>query len=201
MAWVEPVLDYLGRLPWLVLLLAAAPLVLIAFFTRSHPRRPLVWLMIAPCVATGLMLLADDFFLIVIALDAAIILVALGDLISLPKQASFSVEREVGRIASLRQQHRVNLTISNHGAQRQRIEVRDGVPQEFVPTPEEFDLTVAPRSRASVHYDVRSIRRGAFELHETHIRAKPLGPVVSILPIPGRVDRSRLPGHEAARRI
>jgi uncharacterized protein (DUF58 family) len=171
-AWLEPLLESLGQLPFVIMLLAAAPLVAIAWLTRSYPARPLVWLMVVPCAASALMLAWDDLLLFVIAVDAAVFIAALGDLITLPAGKSLSVEREVGRIASLKQQQRVTLTVSNLARQPQDLEVRDGVPQEFTPTPSEFRLKLGPRSRATVHYDFESTRRGSFALQHTHIRAR-----------------------------
>lgn len=171
-AWFEPLLEYLGQLPWLVLLVAAGALGAVAYFTRSYPAKPLVWWIVVPCAATSLTLMVDDFFLLIVGIDAAILLVALGDLVSLPAGRAFSVEREVGRIASLKQDHRVTLVISNLGRQAQRIRVRDGVPQEFAPVPEEFALRLGPRSRATVHYALKAARRGDFVMEQVHVQAQ-----------------------------
>jgi uncharacterized protein (DUF58 family) len=171
-AWLDPVLEYSAQVPFLVLLLAALPLVAIAYFSRSFPSRTLVLLLVPACLATLLMLVLEDFFLLVIGIDIAVLLVALGDLLSLPRESSLVVERQVGRIASLKQDQRVTLTINHLGHPSQQVEIRDGVPQEFVPTPFEFSLRLAPRSRATVHYDLKATRRGDFRLNDCYVRAR-----------------------------
>ena len=51
-AWLEPVLEYFRELPFLVLVLAALPLVAIAWFSRSYPSRALVLLLVPACAAS-----------------------------------------------------------------------------------------------------------------------------------------------------
>lgn len=171
-AWGQAILEFLGARPWLLLGLAAAPLVAVAYFWRAYPSKVLVLLLLIPCAAALAMPLANDLVLIVAALDAALLLTAAIDLLSLPKRTSFTVEREVGRIASLQQHHRVNVTLSNSSSQAHHIELRDGVPQEFVPKPAQFSIRLSPRSRANVHYDVQSSRRGAFQIGDAHLRVQ-----------------------------
>ncbi|MGE0610248.1 MAG: DUF58 domain-containing protein, partial [Pirellulales bacterium] len=48
--------------------------------------------------------------------------------------------------------------------------LRDGVPHELQPEPDEFQLKLAPRSRATVHYQIRSVRRGAFLMERVFLR-------------------------------
>lgn len=168
-ALLEPWWQYFSRLPFVIMLLAAAPIVAIAFLTRSYPNKPLVLLAIVPAALTGLMLLAPELFLIVVAVDIALVVVALSDLVSLPTARTFTAQRHCGRIASLKKNHRVTLTISNVGGRQHFLRVRDGVPQEFVPEPEQFGFWLGPRSRSTVHYELQATRRGAFVLDKVHL--------------------------------
>ncbi len=168
----QSILEYISGRPWMILTAAALPLLAVAYFSRSFPSRRLVILLLVPALGTLPLAVADDFILVVVAIDAALLLVALGDLLSLPRESSFTVEREAGRIASLKQHHRVNVTISNLSQQTHSVEFRDGVPQEFIPKPSQFSILLGPRSRASVHYDVQSSRRGAYEIGEAHLRVQ-----------------------------
>ena len=171
LAAIEAVLNFLAPKPFLTLAIIAAPFVLLAWLLRTHPSKRLVVLMAVSAVVTLGIFVFPDTLITVIAIDAALLLVALGDLLTLPRESAFAVEREVGRIASLKQHHRVNMTISNLSLQPQRVEVRDCVPQEFIPKPAQFSLRIGPRSRAAVHYEVESSRRGKFEIGEVHLRA------------------------------
>ena len=160
----------LAAYPLLLLLLLALPLAGLAYFTRTYPHAPLAWLLLVPCLMTLATLANEDLFPVVLAVDLAILLVALGDLASQPRARNFSVQRSAGRIASLRKNHRVSLTISNLSGREHRITVRDGLPQEFTASPPEVVLRLGGRSRASLHYDLQSSRRGAFQLSTIHLR-------------------------------
>jgi uncharacterized protein (DUF58 family) len=104
--------------------------------------------------------------------DLLLALLLAGDLLTLPARTTFSVERQTGRVASLRQAHRVTLTVSNHGQRPFRVWFRDWVPHELHPEPDEFSVQLAARSRATVHYDLRSSRRGAFQLANLRLRVR-----------------------------
>jgi uncharacterized protein (DUF58 family) len=92
----------------------------------------------------------------------------------LPGPRTFAAEREAGHIASLRKTHRVTLTISNLRRSTRVVWVRDDVPQEFEPKPEQFTLHVKTRSRVTVHYEIRASRRGAYRFHKIYIRVRSL---------------------------
>jgi uncharacterized protein (DUF58 family) len=96
----------------------------------------------------------------------------LGDLVTLPARRLLLAERQVGRIASLQQPHRVTLTISNLSQRSFRVRIKDDVPHELHPEPDEFMLNLAPRSRSTVHYELRSSRRGAFTLEALHLSVR-----------------------------
>src|SRR5262245_37254898 len=166
----------LVRIAGLLILLLAAPLLVLAWWKRIYPHTPLVVALVVPC-ALSLALLIDARLLPVIALiDLAIVVVAAADLALLPRKKSFAIEREATRIASVQQNHRVTLHISNLSRQPRTGWIRDDIPQEFVPTPKEFVLRLTPRSRVTVHYELKPTRRGAFQLHQINLRVRsPLG--------------------------
>jgi uncharacterized protein (DUF58 family) len=139
---------------------------------RIFPRRPLVWLALVPGLGTLALLGAREALPVILALDALLLGVAVADLPTLPRRHAFRVERVCGRVASLKKSHRVTLTISNHARRAYRVWIRDGVPHELNPDPDEFVLQLAPRSRTTVHYDARSTRRGAFTLEQVHLMAR-----------------------------
>jgi uncharacterized protein (DUF58 family) len=105
-----------------------------------------------------------------LVIDLLLAIAAVADLLTLPARRSFSVERQTGRIASLKQEHRVTLTISNHTPQAYFVWLRDGVPADLHPEPDEFELPLAPRSRSTVHYDLRSSRRGKFQIPRVFLK-------------------------------
>ena len=156
----------------LKLLAIALPLVGLAWGLRIYPRLRLVYAAIAPAVAAWAILAAAEMTLLVMAIDALLLLLALGDLLTLPRRKWLSVERHAGRIASLRKHHAVSLLLLNHSRRRLNVEVRDDVPQQLDPRPAEFSLALLPNSRSTLHYVLQPSRRGAFAVDSVHVRAR-----------------------------
>lgn len=154
-----------------------AVLATIGRFWRIYPHRPLIFLAVAPALVS-LALLAPSLassptmMTVLLALDGIVVSIAVVDLLTLPRRAAFIVDREAGRVASLRQAHPVNLVVANQSSRDFFIWIRDGVPEELRPQPDEFRFRLAARSRATFSYQTRSIRRGAFQLSKVHLRAR-----------------------------
>jgi len=162
----------LRTLPWLTLLGVFVPLLVLAWWRRIYPHIPLVLLMVGPCLLTFALLVWNDLFLVVAAADVLVALVAVADLWTLPGTRSLSAERSAMRVASINMPHRVELLVNNHSARRLFVAVRDDVPDEFLAAPEEFSLRMEPRSRATMHYEFRSQRRGAFLVSQVYLRTR-----------------------------
>ncbi|NLE38232.1 MAG: DUF58 domain-containing protein [Pirellulaceae bacterium] len=131
----------------------------------------MVLLALAPSIATLLLLAWEPGLLVVIGLDVACLGVVLVDLHTLPRQRHFSVERRMGRVSSLRKRHPVTLIVNNLASRPLTIAVRDGAAVKLHPKPGQFDLTLPGESKATLDYDIRAERRGAFTLDAVHIRA------------------------------
>jgi len=162
------------RLAGLLIALLLTPLIVLAVWKRIYPHTPLVVAMCVPCVLS-LALLADSRLLpVIVIIDLIVPLVALADLLTLPRKKSFAIEREHTKIASLQKNHRITLHISNLSSRPRTAWVRDDIPQEFEPTPKEFVLRLGPRSRSTVHYELRPSRRGKFQLLHLNLRVRSL---------------------------
>ena len=159
------------RLPWLLLLTFAAPLLVLAR-RRMHPHVPLLILGVAPCLATIGLFFSRDLMVVVALVDVAVLIIATVDLLTLPAKKSFSVERESLKIASLNVNHRVTLVITNQGNAAVSLLIRDDKPQDFVVDPEEFSIRMQRRSRATLHYNIRAQERGAFALDVVYLRVR-----------------------------
>ena len=157
--------SWLQQQPWLILILVVLPLLLLARYTRTYPHLPLVFLILAPALLTFALLANADVLLLIVVLDVVVAIVAAADVMTLPRRSLFTAERQAGRIASLRKNHRVNLTITYQGRVDRVVWVRDDVPQEFEPKPDQFSLRLKARSRVTVHYELKASRRGAFRPH------------------------------------
>lgn len=157
--------------PLALLLLAMLPLVIgLAWLKQIYPERRLVYYLLVPALLAAGVLFWSGFTWVVIALDVLVAIPALLDLMSLPGKSAFAAERQAGRIASLRQAHDITLTVANLSNREHVLWVRDGVPVELHPQPDEFEISLRPRSRATLHYELRASRRGAFTLPAVHLR-------------------------------
>ena len=178
-----PVVRYLIGTPLLLLLVASLPMVVAAWRRKAYPHVSLVLLAILPCVCSvgvlfgrdlalaGWRLAARDMYLLVLAVDAAVIFAAIFDYFTLPRRRDFEAERTLGHIASLQKPHKVTLLVSYTGRLERTIEIRDDIPLGFDPKPEKFTLKLKPRSRATMHYMLRPNRRGAVEMENVYLRA------------------------------
>jgi uncharacterized protein (DUF58 family) len=162
----------LVRSAGLLIALLAGSFVALAWFKRIYPHSPLFIALALPCVVALALLLDPRLAPLIVIIDSAIFLVALGDLLTLPGQSAFAIDRETTRVVSLRKSHRVTLHVS-HLSQRARTAwIRDDIPHEFDPVPKEFVLRLGPRSRTTVHYELKATRRGAFSLEQINLRVR-----------------------------
>ncbi|HYW78069.1 MAG TPA: DUF58 domain-containing protein [Thermoguttaceae bacterium] len=167
----------------LALALIAAPLMALARFARVYPRQPLAYLALVPAVgslgllpaffvgASGAAWVTSLLWLLGI-LDTILVLVAVGDLTTLPGRLNFSAERKAVRVASLGKPHRVTLTLLNHSKRDFTLRIRDGVPHELNADPDEFTRRLAARSRLSLNYVLLPSRRGAFTVRSVYLRTR-----------------------------
>ncbi len=159
----------------LVLLKLAAiglPLGVLAWLVQVYPRRPMVYLALVPGIVAFGLLAAPAVVWVVVAIDVVLGTVVLGDLLTLPGRKTFSVTRRAGRIASLRKRHPVRLTVSNHSQRAFAVWVRDGVPWELNPDPDEFAYRFQDRGRAVMRYELHPGRRGEFFLDHVYLRIR-----------------------------
>ncbi len=150
----------------------ALPVAGLAWWLRIYPRRGLVCLAVGPALATLALIFEPGATRAIIALDVAAALLALADLFTLPRRKAFSFERATVQIASLARPHAVTLTVVNHSALRQRVALRDGLPHELRPEPQEFQVSLDGLSRAVLGYALRPRRRGAFAIERVFLRAR-----------------------------
>lgn len=170
--WLQSYSSQLRVLPVLVMLVLLACLVGLSRWKQVSPYGPLAIVLLGPCLLSLALPLYPQAFLLVATVDVVILLVATADLLSLPQQRSFSVERSMLRIASLKKRHPVSLTITNHSGRAWQVWIRDDVPQEIEAQPEEFVRRLSARSRVTLHYDLTASRRGSFVLACVYLRIR-----------------------------
>jgi uncharacterized protein (DUF58 family) len=159
-------------LPWLTLAGCFLPLIVLAWWKQIFPTARLLVVMGVPCLLTLMLLGWADLLLIVAIADVAVVLIGLADVWNVPSVRMFSAERSVARIASLQAPQRVTLVVSNLSRRPFYVSIRDEVPSEFTANPEEFSLRLGPNSRATMHYEFRAHRRGAWTFRHVYLQAR-----------------------------
>lgn len=157
---------------FLAVVTAAIPLALLSNVLRINPHRPLVFLALVPALLSIGMFGTPAMLVPVLILDAVLVLIAVADLFTLPRKKAFACERHAGRIASLRKLHPVTLTVTNFRNRPFLVWVRDGVPAELGPDREEFQFALAPRTRATLSYQLQVHRRGAYTISQVYLRVR-----------------------------
>jgi uncharacterized protein (DUF58 family) len=161
--------------PLLYPLLLAIPLALLARRLAIYPERRLILLAVLPLAASlALVFDRDAFWLPLVVLDASLLLVAAVDALTLPRRSTFIVERTVGRIASLGKPHDATLVVGNRGRRPFRLTVRDDAAVELAADPDQFDIRLDARSRATLSTTMRPTRRGSFEMQVVYLRVRSL---------------------------
>ncbi len=173
-SWIVDSAVRLPGLPWMLLVVLLLPLVILAYTRQTYPHLPLVILMLAPCLLSLVLLVVPEWFLMVVVVDLTLVIVAVGDLLSLPGQRLLAAERATQRIVSVQQRHPVALTISNRTGRSWLVGIRDDLPRELVAEPSELVRCLPPRSRTTLHYDLRAQRRGSFRLETIYLRVRSL---------------------------
>ncbi|MCC6126050.1 MAG: DUF58 domain-containing protein [Pirellulales bacterium] len=158
-------------LTYVLLKLAAValPLVALAWGGKIYPRPRLIFLALAPGLISFALFLFEPALWLVLAVDIFIVLFITADLFMLPRKKMFEIERETGRIASLKKPHQVKLTLVNLSTRDYAILLRDGVSGELNPEPAEFERTIAARCRLGLEYLLRPNRRGAFTIDNLYL--------------------------------
>lgn len=164
--------ENLSSLPLLLFVLFAAPLLIYARFWSVYPTRWAAALFALPMLTSIGVFFFRDALTYVLVIDLAIIVLLKLDLRTLPQAKRLTAERETLRIASLKKKHRVTLLVENQGKRRLKLAIRDDLPQEFAAAPEEFQIELDPRSRATVHYEFEPNRRGAFTLNCVYLQVE-----------------------------
>jgi uncharacterized protein (DUF58 family) len=164
----------LARLAGLLVVVLIAPLVALASWKKIYPHTPLLVALAVPTLLTLALLFEPRLLVPVLIIDAAVFVVSLADLFTLPGKKAFQVDRETTRVASIQKNHRVTLHVTNLSWRTRLTWIRDDIPQEFEPTPKEFVVRLGSRSRTTVHYELRASRRGAFALRQINLRVRSL---------------------------
>jgi uncharacterized protein (DUF58 family) len=126
------------------------------------PGRALGVALLVPALLSLALLVTDAIVPFVVALDLAVGLVALVDLLTLRGAGKISVERKLSPVCSLDEPTDVELVVANPGRRSRLLRLRDDVPGEFAVDPAAFQVAVPGRREAVLAYRFVPKRRGTY---------------------------------------
>jgi uncharacterized protein (DUF58 family) len=132
------------------------------------PGRALGYALLVPALLSLALFVSERLWWGVVALDGAVLLAALLDLVSLVGAARFSVERRCVTTASLGEKQDVELLLRNESRAGRVLRLTDDVPDTFAADPAEFLVRVPARSLAVVLYGLTPRRRGTYPLRRVY---------------------------------
>ena len=127
------------------------------------PGRPLAIAASLPVVLSIGLFVDDSIRPAIVAVDLAIVAIALADLASLIGAGDFRVTRKVGPVCSLGEPFLVELTLENLGRSGRILQIRDDVPDTMTAEPADFVARVPRRGLAYLNYKATPRRRGGYE--------------------------------------
>ena len=152
------------------------------WWKRIYPHTPLVVALAVPCVLSLALLVEPRLLPVIAIIDVVIPLVALVDLFTLPRKKAFAIERETTRdrlAAEEPPRHAARQQPQPPAADRPGFATTSR--RNSSPTPKEFVLRLAARSRTTVHYELKASRRGAFSAPaDQPARPQPARPVAAV---------------------
>src|SRR5688500_1705542 len=104
---------WMARQMPLLLLAYALVFIALAWWKRIYPHTSLLVVLSVASLLSFLLLASDELMIIILLIDTVVAVIAAIDLFTLPSKKAFAVERETMRVASLKKNHRVSLTITN----------------------------------------------------------------------------------------
>ncbi len=171
-------MDTLAFLPWLLLMLLAAPVLVSAYFLGIYPTRRLLWPFIIPLGVAVASIWADHLMFVVWLLDALFAAIACIDLfLFLVSQdlRNLVVSREIPQTASLGAANVVQLHLENHSLNQTLSGwVRDDLPPDATVTPDEQAFELPPSSRLTLQYRLTPMKRGLMSFETVYFKQSSL---------------------------
>ncbi len=170
MTWIEYTTDFMTNRPLVLILLMAAPLLLISRFANRYPTRRLLWIFGIPTLLSLAIVQLPLLIWYLAILDLAILSFAIYDLFTIVQARFFGAERKLIHIASLGKAHDSELIISNTSTHDCQVEVKDDLPTGFTAEPEQFEHWLKQQSKSSMRYSFRSHERGRFHMNCVYLK-------------------------------
>jgi uncharacterized protein (DUF58 family) len=126
------------------------------------PGRALGIALLIPALVSLTLFVNAELWRLVVVLDIAVAVLAVGDFVTLWGAGRLRVHRQGSAVCSLNEPEDVELVVENPGRVGRSLRLRDDVPDVFTVDPVAFDVVVPARSRAVLNYRYLPKRRGTY---------------------------------------
>ena len=155
----------LGISPWLLMLAALVPLVVLMWMRKIFPTGRFALVAFSPfLMSLAIPWLPDAWWYSIAVIDFTIVVAAIFDLWTLPDLKLIHVTRSMPRVASLDKPHPVEIAIDNRSSRLLRMYLSDDASDHLTLDPPTHSIRIEPGKRLTVQHTISSHRRGAFSL-------------------------------------
>ncbi|MFK7735463.1 MAG: DUF58 domain-containing protein [Pirellulaceae bacterium] len=162
-----------GITSWSLLLVCVVPLLLLMKFRSVYPTvrfarlAGILFLLSLPIIAWP-----QTFWLVPAFFALGVILFASVDLLTLPRVQQIGVSRRMSRVASLGNEHPVELQLDNRGMTNLNIILADDAVDGLSVEPPSHEVALASQKRSILQHVIVPGRRGAFRLEYLYGRVR-----------------------------
>lgn len=169
----ELTFQWISALPWLMLVVVALPLVLVAWLLKAYPTQRWIAILGVSLLVSLLTVVNRELILIVALVDGLLAATVAVDLLLLwlATRQGISATRDLPQTASIGVPMPYDLTVVSRTNMTLRGFVRDDLPQGFRSTPDQHPLLLRQLARATFRQRLTPSSRGAFELEFIYIQA------------------------------
>lgn len=107
-----------------------------------------------------------------LAIDGVLLAVLVADYFMTVPASALSVQRAVAERLSIGRDNQVTIEVFSQAKESLKLRLRDSYPLPIDADVQEFDFELAPNSKAILNYNLKPVRRGAFEFGDIAARYK-----------------------------
>lgn len=127
-------------------------------------------LLVIACLLFLLQFLVPQAGTVAMAVDLAVLVALLADYFMTVPGSTFSVQRAVAERLSIGRDNQVTIEVFSQAKESLRLKMRDASPAAIDADVQEFDFDLEANSKATLNYNLKPVRRGAFEFGDIAAR-------------------------------
>ncbi len=165
-------LFWYSQLPWLTLVVLAAPLVFAARKMKIYPSFWWIVILIGSLIACVLTIIFPSFLVVAAAIDLGLIGVAAFDFLRIYLASNHGIDarRTISKTCSLGVPLDSEVTIENRSGMTLIGRLCDDLPEHFSVSPTDHSLRLPPKGRMTARRKLTPTRRGAFSLEHVYLK-------------------------------